>query len=63
MRSLSILIVVSCLCGCSPYRSSFDCPMADNKDSCKRVSKIATEVESDLKAQHQDKTIVHFVRI
>lgn len=62
MRVLSILIMMF-LVGCSPYRSSFDCPMADNKAKCQRVSKIAQDVEYELKSQHHDSDRINFVRV
>jgi hypothetical protein len=62
MRVLSILIMMF-LVGCSPYRSSFDCPMADNKAKCQRVSKIAQDVERDLKAESQNDDRISYVRV
>ena len=62
MRVLSILIMMF-LVGCSPYRSSFDCPMADNKAKCQRVSKIAQDVEYELKSQRHDSERINFVRV
>ena len=63
LAEVMVLPALVLLFGCSPYRSSFDCSLAHNKATCQRVSKIAEDVERDIKSEGQNDNRISYVRV